>query len=90
MKNKIAIIGKYHGPTNSCDPRVSLTLPHWGNKRVFLPWDCTLPFTIDQVEAWAKRNNIVIESYAEIKDAYVFIVDFFQAHQVKEAFGLSK
>lgn len=89
MKNKIAIIGKHHRPTNSCGPRVSLTLPCWGNRRIFLPWNCTLLTTIDQVGAWAKRNKIIIESVAEVKDAYVFIVDFNQARQVKEAFCLS-
>jgi len=42
------------------------------------------------VWAWAKRNNIVIASVAEIKDADVFIVGFNQVDQVKKAFGISK
>lgn len=90
MKKKIAIISKYHAPTNFRDARVSLSLPHWGNRHVFFDWDDTLASTIDQVEAWAQQHNIVVESVAEIRDVYVFIVDFSQVNQVKRAFKIKE
>jgi len=55
---RVAIVTKYHGPTNNRGSRISVTAADGGRKKVFLPWDHSLN-TIE-------NHAAAIEHYANL------------------------
>jgi len=90
MKNNIAIIAKYHGPTNNKGSRFSLSLPRWNNKRINCSWQYEKNHLSDQCEAWFAEKGLIVDSFAEgPNNTYIYFVDFEQVAKVLELFKVN-
>ena len=89
IEHKIAIIIRYHGPTNSTGSRISLTLPRWDNARKYVSWDYGQGTTsADQAEHWLAANGISPDTLLDMGGSYVLACKWEQRPAIFKAFGL--
>lgn len=85
-EHKIAVIVKYHGPTNTRGSRVSLNLTRW-NKRVSFSYTHEGQ-TLEQACSWFEAKGIPVDSFVELKNEYVLSITWTNRPAVFAAFGL--
>ena len=86
----IAIIVKWHGPTNFKGARVSLTLPHWENKRVSFSYDHASRSMVDNATQWLASRSVEPSTLLSLGQEYVLGVSFAQVNAVLAAFNNKK
>ena len=88
--HQIAIIVKWHGPTNFKGARVSLTLPHWENKRVFFAYDHTYRSMVDNATQWLISRSVEPSTLLSLGQEYILGVSFAQVNAVLAVFNNKK
>jgi len=86
----IAIIVKWHGPTNFKGARVSLTLPHWENKRVSFSYDHAARSMVDNAREWLASRSVEPSTILSLGQEYVLGVSFAQVNAVLAVFNNKK
>jgi len=89
IEHLIAIIVKWHGPTNFKGARVSLTLPHW-DKRVSFSYDHASRSMVDCATQWLASRSIEPSTLLSLGQDYVLGVSFAQVNAVLAAFNNKK
>jgi hypothetical protein len=89
-EHQIAVIVKWHGPTNYRGARISLTLPRWDNKRVFLSFDYSSRSMLDQAQIWLNHQACNVKTVLVISEGYCLGVSWSQLDCVLSAFNVKK
>jgi hypothetical protein len=91
-EHQIAVLVKWHGPTNYRGARVSLTLPRFDNKRVFFPYDDAERTTVDQAQAWLLSKGVEAATLFDLGNAggYMLGVSWKHVDNVLAAFNVQK
>lgn len=91
-EHQIAVLVKWHGPTNFKGARISLTLPRWDNKRVFLSYDHSARSAVDQAQAWLLSKGAEAATLFDLGNAggYMLGVSWKHVDNVLAAFNVKK
>lgn len=88
MKHEIAIVVKYHGPTNNNGSRYSLTLPRWDNKRIYCSWNHALGDSAAQAESLLQQAKITPRTLLDMDSHYIITVSFDDVDKITKLFNL--
>lgn len=91
-EHQIAIVVKWHGPTNHRGARISLTLPRWDNKRVSLSFDHSARSAVDQAQTWLLSKGVEAATLFDLGNAggYMLGVSWKHVDNVLAAFNVQK
>jgi hypothetical protein len=91
-EHQIAVIVKWHGPTNYRGARISLTLPRWDNKRVFLSFDHSARSAVDQAQTWLNSKGAEAATLFDLGNAggYMLGISWKHVDNVLAAFNVQK
>jgi hypothetical protein len=91
-EHQIAVLVKWHGPTNYRGARISLTLPRWDNKRVFVSFDYSARSMLDQAQYWLGHQACDVKTIFDMGEGqgYLLGVSWSQLDCVLSAFNVKK
>lgn len=91
-EHQIAVLVKWHGPTDHRGSRISLTLPRWDNKRVFMSFDHSARSMIDQVQTWLVSKGVEAATLFDLGNArgYMLGISWKHVNNVLAAFNVKK
>lgn len=84
----IAVVVKYHGPTDNKGSRVSLTLPRWDDKRVTVSYNYECGDSLEVAEKWLTEHSVPIVAHLDMDSHYVLCVSFSDGPALRKAFGI--
>jgi hypothetical protein len=90
ITHQIGIVVKCHGPTDSKGARISLTLPRWENKRIYIPFDYAYRDSLDNATSALDAAGVKIAGCLDMSSHYVFCCDWSERPAIAKAFGLDE
>ena len=88
--HQIGIIVKYHGPTDNKGSRISLTLPRWQNKRIYIPFGYEYRDSLDNAMAALDAAGVKVSAHLDMDSHYVLCCDWSERWAIFNAFGLEE
>ena len=91
-EHQIAIIVKWHGPTDHRGARISLTLPRWDNKRVFVAYDYSAKSMLDHAQYWLGHQVCDVKTVFDMGEGGGYLLGISWSHLdcVLAAFNIQK
>ena len=87
---QIRIVVKYHGPTDSKGSRISLTLPRWEDRRIYIPFDYESRDILDNATSALDAAGVKIAAHLDIGSDYVICCDWSERPAIAKAFGIKE
>jgi hypothetical protein len=85
LEQKIAIVCKYHGPTDSNGARVSLACPLLGKRKV-IPYNYSLNNSHEVAHAWLSSHGIKCEAFVSLSLGETIVCDWSQLPALEAIF----
>lgn len=86
ITHQIGIVVKYHGPTS----RISLTLPRWEDKRIYIPFNYECRGTLDNATSALDAAGVKIAAQLDMGSHYVFCCDWSERPAISKFFGIKE
>ena len=86
--HQIAIVVKYHEPTDNKGSRISLTLPRFENKRIYIPFGYEYRDSLDNATSALDAAGIKVSAHLDMDSHYILCCDWSQGPAIFKAFGL--
>lgn len=90
ITHQIAVVVKYHEPTDNKGPRISLTLPRFKNKRIYIPYGYEYRNSLDNATSALDAAGIKVAAHLDMDSHDILCCDWSERPAIFKAFGLKE
>ncbi len=90
ITHQIGIVVKCHGPTDFKGARISLTLPRWEDKRIYIPFDYAYRDSLDNAASALDAAGVKIAAHLDMGSHYVLCCDWSERPAIAKVFGIKE
>jgi hypothetical protein len=88
--NQIAVVVKYHKPDDNKGSRISLTLPRFENKRIYIPFGYEYRNSLDNATSALDAAGIKVAAHLDMDSHDILCCDWSEGPAIFKAFGLKE
>jgi len=88
ITHQIAVVVKYHKPDDNKGSRISLTLPRFENKRIYIPFGYEHRDSLDNATSALDAAGIKVSARLDMDSDYILCCDWSERPAIFKAFGI--
>jgi hypothetical protein len=88
ITHQIAIVVKYHKPDDDKGSRISLTLPRFENKRIYIPFGYEYRNSLDNATCALDAAGIKVAAQLDMESYDILCCDWSECPAIFKAFGI--
>ena len=88
--HQIAIVVKYHESTDNKGSRISLTLPRFKSKRIYIPFSYEYRDSLDNATSALDAAGIKVAAHLDMDSHYILCCDWSERPAIFKTFGIKE